>query len=306
MEAGLSLAPLSLTIFGISILASRRAGRTLRRPRIMLIGCGLLSLGILALIPLVPRVDTGWYLVGPLVVVGGGLGLVVSQLNNYTLAPISDERASEGAGVNSAAGSFGLSFGLACAGAVMLATLSIAFTNLSDDSAVLPAQDKQHVAKVLEDDAEVMSDAQLGELLADEPRDIRGEIISINTDARHRALQVALLVPLLAGLLGLANSVRMRRAAAAAQLGLLVSSFEGDRWRSPEGDLARVATAALHRTVDLREVEGVVEVVLLLVASCREIEVVDDEQLLVEVGGLDELEARRAPRSQNRPRRRPR
>ena len=100
----------------------------------------------------------------------------------------------------------------------MLATLSIAFTNLSDDSAVLPAEDKQHVANVLEDDAEVMSDAQLGELLADEPRDIRAEIISINTDARHRALQVALLVPLLAGLLGLANSVRMRRAAAAARL----------------------------------------------------------------------------------------
>ena len=218
LQAGLSLAPLSLTIFGISILAARRAGR--RPPTtIMLIGCGLLSLGILALIPLVPRVDTGWYLVGPLVVVGGGLGLVVSQLNNYTLAPISDERASEGAGVNSAAGSFGLSFGLACAGAVMLATLSIAFTNLSDDSSVLPAQDKQRVAEVLEDDAEVMSDAQLGELLADEPRDVRAEIISINTDARHRALQIALLVPLLAGLLGLVNSVRMRRTATATRLG---------------------------------------------------------------------------------------
>ena len=141
---------------------------------------------------------------------------MVSQLNNYTLAPISDERASEGAGVNSAAGSFGLSFGLACAGAVMLATLSVTFTNMSDDSTVLPAQDKQHVANVLEDDAEVMSDAQIGELLADEPRDVRAEIISINTDARHRALQVALLVPLLAGLLGLANSVRMRRAATSA------------------------------------------------------------------------------------------
>jgi hypothetical protein len=80
---------------------------------------------------------------------------------------------------------------------------------------VLPPEDKERVAQVLEDDAEVMSDAQLAELLADEPREIRGEITSINTDARDRALQVALLVPLLAGLLGLANSVRMRRAATA-------------------------------------------------------------------------------------------
>ena len=215
MEAGLSLAPLSLTIFGVSILAARRAGR--RPPTaIILVGCSLLSLGVLALIPLVPRVDTGWYLVGPLVVAGAGFGLVVSQLNNYTLSPISDERASEAAGVNSASGSFGLSFGLACAGAIMLAALSIAFTNLSDDSTVLPPDDKERVANVLEDDAEVMSNAELGKLLADEPRDVREEIISINTDARHRALQVALLVPLLAGLLGLGNSLRMRRRPAPA------------------------------------------------------------------------------------------
>ena len=61
-----------------------------------------------------------------------GLGLLVSQLNNYTLSPITEERVSEAAGVNSAAGSFGLSFGLAFAGAIMLATLSFAFTALAE------------------------------------------------------------------------------------------------------------------------------------------------------------------------------
>jgi hypothetical protein len=40
------------------------------------------------------------------------------QLNNYTLSPIDEERISEAAGVNSASGSFGLSFGLAVAGGV--------------------------------------------------------------------------------------------------------------------------------------------------------------------------------------------
>jgi hypothetical protein len=75
-------------------------------------------------VPLVPRADSGWWLMGPLIIAGAGLGLLVSQLNNYTLSPISDERVSEAAGVNSAAGSFGLSFGLAFAGAIMLATLS--------------------------------------------------------------------------------------------------------------------------------------------------------------------------------------
>ena len=65
-------------------------------------------------------------------IAGIGLGLLVSQLNNYTLAPIEEERVSEAAGVNSAAGSFGLSFGLAFAGAIMLATLAFSFTNLAE------------------------------------------------------------------------------------------------------------------------------------------------------------------------------
>ena len=62
----------------------------------------------------------------------------MSQLNNYTLAPIEEERISEAAGVNSAAGSFGLSFGLAMAGGIMLAALSFSFTHLTEDSTVIP------------------------------------------------------------------------------------------------------------------------------------------------------------------------
>ena len=64
---------------------------------------------------------------------------------------------------------------------------------------------------MLEDDAQVMSDAQLTELLAGEPKDVQAEILSINTDARHLALQVALLVTLLAALVGLVLAFRMMR-----------------------------------------------------------------------------------------------
>ena len=57
----------------------------------------------------------------------------------------------------------------------------------------------------------MMSNTQLEEQLADEPPEIQEEIIRINTDARPLALQVALLVPILAGLLGLLNGFRMLR-----------------------------------------------------------------------------------------------
>jgi len=210
MEAGLSIAPLSLSMFAVAMLAGRKAGR--RRPStVVRIGFLLLTVGIGVLIPIVPRADSGWYLLVPLLLAGSGLGLLVSQLNNYTLAPISEERVSEAAGVNSAAGSFGLSFGLAFAGAIMLATLSFAFTALAQDSTVLPPSDKERVAVALEEDAELMTNTQLIEVLEDEPPEIQAEIIRINTEARPLALQVALLVPIIAGLLGLLNSFRMSR-----------------------------------------------------------------------------------------------
>lgn len=210
LEAGLSLAPLSLTMFAVAVLAGKRAGK--RRPcSLIRAGFALLVVAMAILIPLVPRADTGWYLALPLVLAGAGLGLLVSQLNNYTLSPVSEERVGEAAGVNSATGSFGLSFGLAFAGAIMLATLSIAFTNKAESSTVLPAAEQQQVAQVLEDDAQVMSDAQLERLLAGQPQEIQDEILSINTDARHLALQIALLITLLASLVGLANAFRMMR-----------------------------------------------------------------------------------------------
>ena len=210
LQTGLTIAPLSLTMFGTALVAGKRAGR--RRPAILIrAGAGLLTLGVLAIIPIVPRADSGWALVIPLMVAGCGLGLLVSQLNNYTLSPISEERVSEAAGVNSAAGSFGLSFGLAFAGAIMLATLSIAFTEKANNSAVLPPAAQQQVADALEDDAQVLSDTQLSKQLEGQPPEIRDEILSINEDARPLALQVALLVPFLAGLLGFLNGFRMMR-----------------------------------------------------------------------------------------------
>ena len=66
-------------------------------------------------------------------------------------------------------------------------------------------------ATVLEHDAEVMSDAQLQEQISGQPADVQAEITRINDTARDRALQAALLVPVAAGLLGLANGFRMMR-----------------------------------------------------------------------------------------------
>src|SRR3954447_21725527 len=210
MEAGLSLAPLSLTMFAIAMLAGRKAGD--RRPAALIrYGFALCAVGMVALIPLVPRASSGWYLVIPLMIAGAGLGLLVSQLNNYTLAPIEEERISEAAGVNSAGGSFGLSFGLAMAGGILLAALALTFTNKTESSKVIPPAQQQQIADKLEDDAQVVSNTQIDKLAEDEPQAVQDEIVRINTDANDVSLQIALLVPILAALAGLLNAFRMIR-----------------------------------------------------------------------------------------------
>jgi hypothetical protein len=210
MEAGLSFAPLSLSMFAVALLAGRKAGR--RSPsRIILAGFVALAAGVAVLIPIVPRADSGLDMALPLVLAGAGLGLLVSQLNNYTLSPIEEERVSEAAGVNSAGGSFGLSFGLAFAGAIMLASLSLVFTDKAESSKVLTPAEQQRVADGLEENAEVMTNTHLAALLEGQPADVQAEILRINEEARPVALQIALLVPLVAALLGLLNGFRMTR-----------------------------------------------------------------------------------------------
>jgi hypothetical protein len=197
-------------MFAVAMVAGKKSGD--RRPAaIIRTGFLLTSVGLALIIPLVPRVSSGWYLAVPLLIAGAGLGLLVSQLNNYTLAPVDEERISEAAGVNSAAGSFGLSFGLAMAGGIMLAALSLSFTNMTRDSTEIPPAQQEQVATALEDDAEIMSNSQLDALITDEPPEVEAAILEINDDARNLSLQVALAIPLLAALIGLVNSLRMMR-----------------------------------------------------------------------------------------------
>ena len=56
-----------------------------------------------------------------------------------------------------------------------------------------------------------MSNTQLQQQITGEPPAVEAEVLAINTHARNRSLQVALLVPAIASLLGLGNSFRMRR-----------------------------------------------------------------------------------------------
>ena len=63
MQAGLALAPLSLTMFATALVMGRRAGR--QRPGIVIRrGFSLLLIGMVILALIVPSVSSGWPLRG--------------------------------------------------------------------------------------------------------------------------------------------------------------------------------------------------------------------------------------------------
>ncbi len=80
---------------------------------------------------------------------------------------------------------------------------------MAQSSTVLTPDQQEQVAVALEEDAQIMSNTQLEAQLAGQPAEVQEEILRINTEARYIALQVALMVPLFAGLLGFLNSFRM-------------------------------------------------------------------------------------------------
>ena len=83
LQAGLSLAPLSLSMFAMALLAGKKAGK--RRPAaIIRLGFALLTVGIAVLIPIVPRAEFGWALILPLADRGlgpGPAGVAAQQLH---------------------------------------------------------------------------------------------------------------------------------------------------------------------------------------------------------------------------------
>ena len=93
----------------------------------------------------------------------------------------------------------------------MVVSLSLLFTNMANSSDVLSARQADKVSSALEKNAEVMTNTHLEELLAGKPPAVKAEILRINTEARPKALQFALLIPLVAALLGLLQGFRMTR-----------------------------------------------------------------------------------------------
>lgn len=122
-HTGLSLFPLSLTVFIISPLSLIIAKKA--RPKtIILVGLVLTTLAPLLMINMLKSDSTASVLLPGLVLFGAGMGLIFSQVNNLTLSSVSADLAGEASGVNNTLRQVGSSFGAAIIGAALFTSIA--------------------------------------------------------------------------------------------------------------------------------------------------------------------------------------
>jgi len=156
---------------------------------------------------------------------------------NIVQSSATEEEQGEISGVSRSVSNFGSSFGVALAGAILVSTLITGVTDLTDESTVLPPEDKQAIAAALEGSVTAVSDEQVEQVLAGQPEEIVDEVVRINATARNRAMRYALASLGVAGLIGGVAALflpgRVRRTAAERSSGQLEPSAEIES-HSPE------------------------------------------------------------------------
>ena len=138
---GLTILPLSITLFVVAIAGARLA-RRIDPKRIVQVGFLVMVAGAALLGLATGKSVSGWDFIPAFLVLGTGLGLVASQINEIEQSAVSMEEAGETSGLNYTAQNLGASLGTAVAGAIIASYLTkqgqiIAATSTAQTKAVV-------------------------------------------------------------------------------------------------------------------------------------------------------------------------
>ena len=205
LHTGYALLPMSIGLLIFSPLGATLAGRIPPKP---VVQTGLLinlasSLTLAYAFTVHATADS---FILPLALFGAGMGLVMSQLSNFTLSAVAVEQAGEASGVNGTLRTVGSSLGSAVIGAVLLSALSSNLVSGVNGNTVIPEVAKPAIVQALSTQS---SNVQSGEALkttSPVAPTIAAQIVDITHQATADADRTATLLGALFGLLGLAVS----------------------------------------------------------------------------------------------------
>lgn len=195
LQTGITILPLSVGLFALALVGSSLTGRYSPR-RLVEIGLFAMLVGELLLIgftgPDLRNVGFGV----ALALVGGGLGLLASQLGNVIMSSVSAERGSEVGGLQGTAQNLGGSLGTALIGSILMASLVANFqTQVLADPAL--ADVNQELAAAAEANSNFVRATQV--TAAAEQAGLPPEQVTAITSS-YAAAQIAALRTALAGI----------------------------------------------------------------------------------------------------------
>jgi Na+/melibiose symporter-like transporter len=203
-QSGRRILPLSVAVLVVSFAGGRLASRYAPRA-VVAAGLGTTTAGVVLLMAAVDVQLRALVLAGAMLVLGIGIGLVVSQLGNVIQSSVTDDRRSEAGGLQGTAQNLGASVGTALIGAVLLGGLASGF---SSEVAADPRVSPQLLAAVEERaqrglDFVTLDTADGAARAADLSASDADVVVDAYADAQLRALKSALGAVAIAGLCGL-------------------------------------------------------------------------------------------------------
>jgi len=203
LEAGIALLPFSLAIL-VAALGLPRLGQRVPPKLLIQAGAVLIGVGLIWYRSVSGEIFTRADLIGPFVVIGLGIGSLLSQVANATLSGVPDEERGSATGVYNTGKELGTSLGTAIIGTAMLVSFFQFYVNTS--AATIGEDLSPGRARVLaielEDAQQRLDDDRLVELIRTKAPGLTvGDIGRIADDswtrANRRAVESAITVAVL-------------------------------------------------------------------------------------------------------------
>jgi hypothetical protein len=193
LGTGARLLPLSLSLLAMAVGVPRFLPAA--PPRLVVrVGVLLLLAGTLVLLGAIDA-DSGPEVVFvPMLLIGLGIGALLSQLGAVTVSAVPDEMSSEVGGVQNTMTNLGASFGTAVAGSILIGSLTAAFIQNIQENPDVPPEVTAQAEVQLAGGLPFMSDADLEEAMtaAGVDEQVQSEALEAYEDARIVGLQRAL------------------------------------------------------------------------------------------------------------------
>jgi EmrB/QacA subfamily drug resistance transporter len=214
IESGIALMPLTLAMLVFVFVTSRLASR-IRVKYLVIIGA-IVCVGGTILLANSFSVDMSLTDMLPgLIVIGIGLGLANSQLQNLILSSTEEDVTDEASGLMNSFRNLGTSLGTAVVVSLLLTFLFSSLVSGINDSKVLPEEDKQMWNVILTDTIKHMEKEEFEELvkeiIADYPDEYVEELQIVSDDSIANSMRISYYV--IAGVFGisLATSLLLPR-----------------------------------------------------------------------------------------------